>query len=403
MTQFKRSNNKAVKLPQGFSVYGLCCGIKDSGNLDLGLIHNEAPSNTFGAFTQNDIKAPPVLYCKKQLQKKTLVSHVLINSGVANACTGEAGYKNIETLENLWRELESNTQNFLMCSTGVIGQQLPMTELKTGLMALKSPKLQPSVQKFAKAIMTTDTVPKLASRTLKLAGKSITLTGFSKGAGMINPNMATMLAYFLTDISLPKSYTKKFLEMVNLSFNSISVDGDMSTNDTVLLMSNQSKKVSYLSLSASDKAKFDSACLELFKELAKKIVRDGEGATKLIEIDILGAKSIKVAKELARVVANSPLVKTAFFGNDPNWGRIIASIGSKALGVDEKTLKIKLGKTLVFSEGSPKFFNEKALSKELSKKEVALEIDLNQGKGSWTFWTCDLSYDYVKINAEYHT
>jgi len=304
-------NISNAKLPSGFQVCGVCCGIKGSNKLDLGVIVSQIPALTFGAFTSNDVKAPPVIFCKNELQKSPHVSHVLINSGIANACTGNKGEQSILTIKKYFTRRFKTEGSFLMCSTGIIGAPLPVQKIKKGIRALALSIEESSIDSFNQAIMTTDTFAKNEFTAIKLRGRTIKISGFCKGAGMINPHMATMLAFILTDLALPKNYSAKFLGAVDHSFNSISVDGDMSTNDSVLLMSNGSSSVKYTALNKREKLLVDETLQKVFQGLARKIVRDGEGATKLIEIKIKNARSVNSAKKIAETIANSPLVKTA--------------------------------------------------------------------------------------------
>jgi glutamate N-acetyltransferase/amino-acid N-acetyltransferase len=400
------------QMPKGFQAWGMACGIKDSGNKDLGIVVSNPPSRVFGAFTTNRFCAAPVSYCKEELaQKGDSITHLLVNSGNANACTGKQGEQDtLQAVDAVRRCFEADKpQGVLMCSTGIIGQPLPMKTLHQGIEALSenSVDTKRDPMSFAEAILTTDTCTKMAVSHLDIpSGEAVNIWGVAKGSGMISPNMATMLAYVLTDIQLPPRFQSLFLEMVEKSFNSISVDGDMSTNDTVLLMANGSSGISYESLTVEEQQTFCQSIQDTLLDLAKQIVRDGEGATKCIEINILKASNESESKALAQAVANSPLVKTAFFGADPNWGRVVGALGSIHSGLNPEKVDLsfcghpvlKMGQPVMMSEGE-----QKALEQAMKAEEVSLEVHLHTGEAKWTYWTCDLTYDYVKINAEYHT
>jgi glutamate N-acetyltransferase/amino-acid N-acetyltransferase len=251
--------------------------------------------------------------------------------------------------------------------------------------------------------MTTDTFPKTGETTLTLSGREVRIGGAAKGAGMICPNMATMLAYLTTDIALPADYREGFLAVVDRTFNSISVDGDMSTNDTVILLANGASGVDYAALSAAEKAAFDAALSDLAGDLARAIVRDGEGATKLIAVEVHGARSAADAKAVGRAVSNSPLVKTAFFGGDANWGRVLAAAGYSGAALEMEKLSLEFCGVKVFEKGLPLPRDEKDLAERMKAREVSVKLDLGLGDASWTYWTCDLSYEYVKINGDYRS
>jgi glutamate N-acetyltransferase/amino-acid N-acetyltransferase len=392
-----------IQFPQGFSAGGVAAGIKQAKELDLGVLISEIPSRTFGAFTTNKFCAAPVEHCRRVLASGKRVSHLLVNSGNANACTGEQGVKDVAETVRIINGNFSGVHGVLICSTGIIGQLLPMERIRTGIKILTAEVHSAPSDSFVHAIMTTDTVPKVVQSALLIEGREVRIGGAAKGAGMICPHMATMLAFITTDIDLPESYQARFSDIVEKSFNSISVDGDMSTNDTVLLFSNGASQVNYDKLSKSARNKFDRGLLLQFQSLAKQIVKDGEGATKLIQIKVSGAVSETHAKCACRAVANSPLVKTAFFGKDPNWGRVVAALGSHVKEIIPEKLDLSFCGEQVLSRGQPLRFLKSDLCNKLDQEEVSVEINLNMGESAWTYWTCDLTYDYIKINAEYHT
>lgn len=390
-----------VAFPLGFSGAGAAAGIKKNGNPDVGLLRSEPPARAFGAFTLNAAAAAPVLYCREVLATGAPVSHVVVNSGCANAATGPRGYEDVlDTVAHL-RAAEKVAGEVLVSSTGVIGEPLPMDKLRRGLDALAGEAA--GLAPFHQAILTTDTFAKVAQRSLTLGGREARLGGASKGAGMICPNMATMLAYLTTDVDLPADYRPMFLDAVERTFNSISVDGDMSTNDTVLLLANGAAGVRYADLAADERSLFDAALLDLMRELAQAIVRDGEGATKLITVEVVGAVSEREAKAVGRAVSNSPLVKTAFFGGDANWGRVLAAAGYSGAQLTMEKLSLEFCGVKVFEAGMPLPRDEEDLAGRMKAREVSVRLDLGLGKAAWTYWTCDFSYDYVKINGSYRS
>jgi glutamate N-acetyltransferase/amino-acid N-acetyltransferase len=346
-----------------------------------------------------------VIYCREVLATGAPVSHVVVNSGCANAATGPQGYEDVlDTVAHL-RAVDKIAGEVLVSSTGVIGEPLPMDKLRRGLDALAGASTGSATgfTPFHQAIMTTDTFAKVAQKSLTLGGREVRLGGASKGAGMICPNMATMLAYLTTDVDLPADYRPAFQDAVERTFNSISVDGDMSTNDTVLLLANGAAGVRYADLAPDEKSLFDAALGELMRELAQAIVRDGEGATKLIAVEVVGAVSDSEAKAVGRAVSNSPLVKTAFFGGDANWGRVLAAAGYSGAQLIMEKLSLEFCGVKVFEGGMPLPRDEEDLAERMKAREVSVRLDLGLGKAAWTYWTCDFSYDYVKINGSYRS
>jgi len=393
-----------VGFPLGFSGLGTAAGIKKNGNPDVGLLRSQPPARAFGAFTLNAAAAAPVVYCREVLASGQPVSCIVVNSGCANAATGPQGYQDVlDTVAHL-RSTGAVDGGVLVSSTGVIGEPLPMDKLKAGIDALTaSASGSNAFAPFHQAIMTTDTFAKVSQKSLSLGGREVRLGGASKGAGMICPNMATMLAYLTTDIDLPSDYNTRFQAVVERTFNSISVDGDMSTNDTVILLANGASGVSYVSLAAADQSAFDTALADLMRELAQAIVRDGEGATKLIAVEVVGAVSEADAKAIGRAVSNSPLVKTAFFGGDANWGRVLAAAGYSGAKLTMESLSLEFCGVKVFEGGMPLPRDEEDLAERMKARDVSVRLDLGLGQASWTYWTCDFSYDYVKINGSYRS
>jgi glutamate N-acetyltransferase/amino-acid N-acetyltransferase len=390
-----------VSYAKGFQAWGLACGIKKNGKEDLGVIVSEPPAQAFGVLTRNAVKAAPVLYCQEVLATGRKVSHVLVNSGNANACTGARGYDDVLAAADALKAEAGPMGESLISSTGVIGEYLPMQKLLAGIRDLFVPGRPRSP--FVHAIMTTDTFPKKAQASLTLGGREVRLGGVAKGAGMIRPDMATMLAYMTTDIALEPDYRGAFADAADRTFNSISVDGDMSTNDTAVLLANGASGVRYADLSAEDRRAFDKALAVLMEELAKAIVRDGEGATKLVTVKVAGARSEADAKAVCRAVSNSPLVKTAFFGGDANWGRVVAAAGASGVDLDKEKLALEFCGVQVLEHGGAAAYDEQEVSGRMKARDVSLTLDLGLGDASWVYWTCDFSYDYVKINAAYRT
>ncbi len=388
-----------VAHPRGFQAVGLSCGIKKSGAPDLGVLSSDPPARAFGALTRNRSAAPPVQFDRDILASGRPVSHVVVNSGCANAATGARGLADARPMAQCVREAFGAAGEVFVSSTGVIGEFLPMEKVRAGVADLAAGK---GTASFQAAIMTTDTREKGCERTLMLGGKEARLGGVAKGAGMIRPDMATMLAYLTTDLALDAGYAAAFSRMVDRTFNSISVDGDMSTNDTVLLLANGASGASYSDLPEADRKAFDDALFGSLLALAQAIVDDGEGATHRIEVRVRGAAHEEDARAVARAIANSPLVKTAFFGGDANWGRLVSAAGSALVPLELPRLRVDFCGVTVF-RGEPCARDEAMLAEKMREREVSVELDLGLGGGSWDYWTCDLSYDYVKINGAYRT
>ena len=389
---------KGMRAPAGYLFSAVEAGIKYRGRPDLGLIYSEVPATWAGVFTRNDFKAAPVILGLERLRSGSPARAILVNSGCANACTGSEGLSDAQkVLKSLADLLRISPEEILPASTGVIGTRLPVERLTSCLPDLVSGLSPDRAPLVARAMMTTDTFPKLVRRDLPGTGASI--LGLAKGAGMISPNMATMLAFVLTDAGLPTEVLRESLrQAVDSSFNRITVDGDTSTNDTVYLLANgRAGKLDRKVWPA-----FQEVLTEVCRELAYLIVKDGEGATKTVRILVEGAPSPEAAEELARAVADSPLVKTAFFGEDPNWGRILVALGKLGRGLEPERVEIFIdGVPLVRGgQGVPE---EEAARKRLARPEFSVRIRLGQGSASAEVLTCDLSYEYVRINAEYRT
>ncbi len=385
----------------GFKIKAVKAGIKASGNLDLGLILAEEQAVAAGVFTQSKVVAAPVTLAREVLATNaTKIKAVLVNAGNANACTGAEGMENAQICAaELAAGLAARPEQILLCSTGVIGEQLPLQKMKNGIRELMTAEADSGVE-FARAIMTTDLVSKEAGVELKIGN----IAGVCKGSGMIAPNMATMLAFVLTDINITQELLQLALSrVVDVTFNAVTVDSDTSTNDTLLLLSSC---VRGEQISDEDSAEYREFCAGLQQvclSLAEQIARDGEGATKLIRVNVRGARTLEDAKLAARTVAESPLVKTAMFGCDPNWGRIIAALGRSGCELVEAKTDISLCMVPLLISGTPQKFSSDEVSKLMDVDELSIDIELNLGGAEMTMLTCDYSYEYIKINAEYHT
>jgi glutamate N-acetyltransferase/amino-acid N-acetyltransferase len=391
---------------KGFSTSAVAAGIRYADRLDLGLIYSDTPAVTAGVFTTNQVKAAPVLIDIERL-KQGRAQAILVNSGCANACTGETGMENARQTSLLVAQA-LNIQDVMvqLSSTGVIGEQLNVAAIEKNIEQLAAGLSPDNFELVAQAIMTTDTVPKTVYRSLMLGGTEVRMAGMAKGAGMIMPNMATMLAFVLTDaqISFPELHAS-LVSSVDKTFNRITIDGDTSTNDMVLLMANGQAGNPWIDEDAhQDRQLFQDALEDLLKELALKIVADGEGATKTITVRVCGARENEEAERLARTIANSSLVKTAFFGEDANWGRIIAAMGRSGVRFNPDRVDIAFGDVLIVKNGQSLGKEaENAATRILKERNFAVCVDLKDGTGCEEIYTCDFSMDYVKINANYRT
>lgn len=390
---------------KGFKFSAVEAAIKKPGRLDLGLIFSEAPAAVAAVFTTNMVKAAPVLLCIDRV-KNGRCQAVVVNSGNANACTGAQGMEDALATSRLVAEgLGLPDELVLVSSTGVIGQKLPMDRLKKGIAPLVEGLSSGTLDDVSRAIMTTDTFPKMEVRTGTADGIPYTIAGIAKGAGMIMPNMATMLAFLVTDAAVEQEWLQQaFKEAVDASFNMITVDGDTSTNDTALILANGAAGNAPIGGGSPAAVAFVGQMRDVLLSLARQIVRDGEGATKFVTINVVNARSVAEAKQVAMAIGNSLLVKTTFFGEDANWGRIIAAVGYSGAYVDPDRVDIffdsvPMAKNGVFAGGDA----EERGTEVLKHKEFTVTVDLNVGKGEATAYTSDLSYDYVKINADYRT
>lgn len=372
-----------VTAPQGFTANGLSCGIKRSGRPDLSLIVSERPAVAAAVFTKNSIKAAPLIVCQDHLRNGRAQA-IITNSGNANCFTGELGIMYAKkTAEIFAALLDLYPHDVLVASTGIIGKPLPFQKISDASFALAKGLRKSGATLAARGIMTTDLFPKEIAVEIKMNGKKVRLGACAKGSGMIQPDMATMLAYISTDAAIsPKMLKASLKTAVDKTFNMITVDGCMSTNDMAVVLANGMAGNPLIQTEGKDFQTFTQALTAICLDLAKKIVRDGEGATKFVEITVKTAKSPAQAKTAAMAIANSLLVKTALFGSNPNWGRVAAAVGALGLPMTEKTIKIKFS--------------------SFAKKNIGITVDLNLGSAQATVYTCDLSYDYVKINGAYN-
>lgn len=395
---------------KGFRVAGVACGLKKNDRLDLALIVSDSPCVTAGVFTTNEVKAAPVLLGIERLRTHNdQIRAVVVNTGSANAVTGELGLQNAQqTTEIVAEQLNIPADAVIPLSTGVIGAHLPMDKIKQGVMDA-SQQLGNDWTSTATAIMTTDTRPKYAERHITTSQGAYSIAGIAKGAGMIAPNMATMLSVIVTDVALTPAQAERLLKgATQQSFNHIVVDGDMSTNDTVLLLANGESGVI---VSDDDLAQFEAELNSLSRELAHAIVRDGEGVTKFITLHITGAPDDASAYKIAHTIATSALVKTAFYGNDANWGRILAAAGRADVPLDQNKVNLRItngveqfeGGLDLLLNGAPTAYAESNAYAIMQSAEITVTLNLQAGTGQAIVWTTDFSHEYVSINADYRT
>ncbi len=389
----------------GINAAGVHAGLKPNNEKDVALITADAPAVAAGVFTRNRVCAPVVLVCREHLSDHTAQA-IVVNSKNANACTGEQGIANARQMTSLAGEaLGIDPCLVLVASTGVIGQQLPMDTIAHGIRLAADALQTEGDHDAALAIMTTDTVPKEIAVELEIGGKTVRIGGMTKGAGMIAPNMATMLAFLATDANITSEALQTVLrESVVKSFNRMTVDSDRSTNDTVLILATGAAGNPEITETAGDDCEaFHEGLNFVCVELAKMIAQDGEGATKLIEVIVKGAKNEAEGEMAARAIAESPLVKTAVFGADANWGRIMMAVGKSEAEFDPYQVDVWLGGYQLVKDGMDAGFDEDKATDLFSKDTVTITVDLNAGDAEVTMWTCDYSYDYIRINADYRT
>lgn len=400
-----------VTAAKGYEAASTAAGIKYQGRTDMALIYSQVPCVSAGTFTTNVVKAAPVKWDRQIVDSGAGVQAVIVNSGIANACTGEEGMGYCkETAEAAAKALNIDAAGVLVGSTGVIGMQLPMQKLVDGIQVLAGKKAEglQSGHDAALAIMTTDTVEKEMAVEIEIGGKTVTIGGMSKGSGMIHPNMCTMLAFITTDAAITKEALQKALsEDVEDTYNMISVDGDTSTNDTAILLANGLAGNQEITYASPEYETFKEALHMVNETLAKKMAGDGEGATALFEVKVVGAESIKQAKTLAKSVVCSNLTKAAIAGHDANWGRILCAMGYSGVQFDPEKVDLffesKAGKLQIIENGVATDYSEEAATKILSEPEITATADIKMGDYSATAWGCDLTHEYININADYRS
>ena len=389
----------------GFRASGICCGIKD-GDPDLALIVSDLPATAAGVFTRSTVPGAPVVLSRQRLRSGRKRG-VIVNSGIANVAMGARGARAAEAMtEMAARAIGCSPEEMLVASTGVIGEALPLAKIRAGIPKAREALAPKGLGDAARAIMTTDTFPKLAIRRVRVGGRPVTVAGIAKGSGMIEPRMATMLAFLLTDAPVAPAFLRRLLRSTAAEpFNRVSIDGETSTSDTLLLLANGASGGNPLQGPRSPgSGALADALVAVGSDLARDLARDGEGATKLVTVRVEGARSRTEAERAARRIGNSVLVKTALFGGDPNWGRILQAVGAGEIRVNLPRAEIRLGGVAVFRRGASAGPGARARAgRKLAEPEIEIRVNLGVGRGRASLWTCDLSYDYVKINAEYTT
>lgn len=407
MKEFKEIDEGSVTSPQGFRAAGIVAGIKPSGSKDLALIVSDTASTGAAVYTTNRVQGAPIGVCRKHLANGQAQA-VIINSGNANVCTGDAGRQDaVRMCVDTAKLLDLHTEDVLVCSTGVIGVPLPMDLIEAGIPRVVEHLNAEGGPQAAQAMMTTDTIAKHIAVELDLQGSAVRVGAVAKGAAMIAPNMATMLSVVTTDAAVPSAQLQQLLvRAVGRSFNCCTVDGDMSTSDTVIAFANGAAMggiADVQNLSPESLEKLALAVEFVCRKMARAMAADGEGATKLITIRVGGGRTEAEARQVGLAVANSSLVKTAVFGNDPNWGRILMAVGYAGVELDQDKVEVSLCGTPIYAQGSGIAFDDAQLSEAMKAKEIEIGVDLQSGTAAIELFTCDLTYDYVRLNAEYTT
>jgi glutamate N-acetyltransferase/amino-acid N-acetyltransferase len=403
-----------VTAPRGYRAAGIAAGLKPSGLPDLALILSDVEAIAAGVFTTSHVRAAPVDYCRERLQAKASARAILCNAGQANAATGEQGWRDaLESAKALGQALNIPADSIMIASTGVIGQRIRMDALMAGIPQLVAAASETGSDSAAQAIVTTDLVTKTIALETTIDDRPVRVGGICKGSGMIHPNMATLLAFVTCDAAVSTSLWQQMLSRAaDKSFNQITVDGDTSTNDTLIALANGQSRTAAITEMGPEAEKLEAMLTAVCQHMAKSIARDGEGATCLIEVQVTGAPDDKAARQIAKTIVGSSLVKSAVFGRDPNWGRIAAAAGRAGVPFEQENLRIELGDFLLMENGQPLAFDRAAASAYLKQaaagaylKEdtVLISVSVGNDSGSGKAWGCDLSYDYVKINAEYTT
>ncbi|WP_309144581.1 bifunctional ornithine acetyltransferase/N-acetylglutamate synthase [Fictibacillus sp. WQ 8-8] len=403
-SHLKKVTGSNITLPKGFSAAGMNCGIKYKKK-DLGIILSEKPASAAAVYTTNKIKAAPLEVTKESIETEGLLQAVIVNSGNANAFTGEQGRLDAYAMRNEVSERFGLQQNHVgVASTGIIGETMPIDTILKGIQQLNPASKLNQALEFSQSILTTDTKTKNACYSFTVGESEVVLAGTAKGSGMIHPNMATMLSFLTTDANIsPENLHHALKKVTDQSFNCITVDGETSTNDMVLILANGYADHEELTPDHPDWGTFLQALTLTCTELAKAIARDGEGATKLIEVTVEGAASSEEARAAAKSIVGSPLVKTAIFGCDPNWGRIVAVLGYAGIEMSPEAIDLYIGDFPVLVQSEIERFNNEEISGYLTGSEISITVNLHTGNGIGKAWGCDLTYDYVQINSSYTT
>lgn len=404
--QYKVLPEGSVTTPQGFSAAGLHCGLKKTDRYDLGAIYSDKPAQAAAVYTLNKVQAAPLKITRESIEQEGVLQAVVVNSGNANACTGQQGEIDARSMRDALADAFSIPKHYVaVASTGVIGEKLPMDRVLAGISKLREQLKNDESTDFHQAILTTDLTEKHVAVTVEVDGKMVTIGGAAKGSGMIHPNMATMLGFITTDATIERESLQSLLsEVTNETFNMITVDGDTSTNDMVVVMANGHVENEPLQPNHPDWPAFKSAFHHVAQHLAMEIAKDGEGATKLVEVHVEGAVSDASARTIAKTILGSSLVKSAIFGADANWGRIIAAAGRAGEPLDPDKVDIRIGDFIVLQNAQPVAFDEDQAEAYLKQSEcIQIVVSLHLGEGRATGWGCDLTYEYVRINAAYRT
>ena len=396
--------NQTLTAPLGFRVAAVKAGIKTSGNLDLGLIVADVPCSAAGTFTTNKIVAPAVITCRKHLRSGKAQA-IFVNAGNANTCAGGEG--TVETIcRDLAQQISAQPHDVLVCSTGIIGQPLPIKKVRQGIKnaAANLSRGAGAGHDLARAIMTTDTKPKVAYQKIKLGAKTVHLAGTAKGSGMIAPNMATMLAFITTDADISSPLLRRALkDAIDITFNKVTIDNHMSTSDSAIVLASGMAQNKRINTSDADYRRFAQALWQICDDLARQMAADGEGATCAVTVQLTGAATHADAYRALRAIVDSPLVRCAFNGGDPNWGRIVSAVGYSGAKFHPDKITCKIAGTTVFANGCPRKFDAAKLSRKMKAKQWDVLVDLAAGPHRDFCYTCDLSRQYVTINADYHS
>ncbi|KYG39519.1 N-acetylglutamate synthase [Bacillus gaemokensis] len=394
----------SIVSPKGFAAIGTEVGLK-KGKKDMGAIVCEVPANCGAVYTTNQFQAAPLQVTKESIAAEGKLQVIVVNSGNANACTGVQGVRDAYEIRTLVAKQFHVQENYVaVASTGVIGVPLPMDVIRAGIVSLVPTKEKEKAVSFYESILTTDLTTKQSCYQFTVEGKEVMIAGAAKGSGMIHPNMATMLSFITTDINIEQDALQLALSQVtNHTFNQITVDGDTSTNDMVIVMASGLSETTAIDTNHAEWEKFKIALQTVCEDLAKQIAKDGEGATKLVEVNVCGVRTVEEGNKIAKQIVGSSLVKTAMYGEDPNWGRIISAIGQSGVVIKPRAVDIAVQSIIVLQSSEPQLFSEEEMKKKLKQPEIIIDVHLHLGEEKGRAWGCDLGYDYVKINACYRT